>query len=472
MAGYTGTTAGREEPWMLDPWSGPPPRAWAADVDVLLAAMEADRVRGLAASEAATRLRRFGPNRLEPEAPVPAWRKIAAQFADPLVYLLIAALAISILAWILEGTPGFPFEPVVIGVILILNAVLGYVQEARAERAVAALQRMAATTAAVIRDGEERRIPSDEVVPGDVLVLGEGDAVAADARLLEASALSVSEASLTGESEPVDKNADRLSPPVALADRTNMVFAGTAVTRGRGRALVIGTGMNTEVGRIAELLETTEQERTPLQREIDHVGRVLGVAVLLVAVVVVTAIALTSEIRDASDVIGVLIVGVSLAVAAVPEGLPAVLSVVLALGVQRMARRNAIVKELSSVETLGSASVICSDKTGTLTRNEMTIRPDRDALRIVEVTGSDTAGRRADDRRPSIPAPSSTRYVSSCRGSLAGNASLQEEDGAWVVHGDPTDAAFLVVQGRSRPRPGSRSTDVAEVPFTSERKLI
>jgi magnesium-transporting ATPase (P-type) len=364
----------------------------------------------------------------------------------------------------------------VIGVILVANAVLGYVQEARAEQAVAALERMAASTASVVRDGVEHRIPADELVPGDVLVLGEGDAVGADARLLEASALSVSEASLTGESEPVTKDAETLPPPAALGDRTNMVFGGTAVTRGRGRAVVTGTGMTSEIGRIAELLETTEEERTPLQREIDHVGRVLGVAVLAVAVVVVAAVTLTSEIRDASDVIDILIVGVSLAVAAVPEGLPAVLSVVLALGVQRMARRNAIVKELSSVETLGSASVICSDKTGTLTRNEMTIRRIVTRSGTVEVTGS---GYRPDgdllaDGRPlEGPVSEEVRVVLS-GGSLAGNASLREEDGGWVVHGDPTDAAFLVAERKAGlgTERDDRFDRVAEVPFTSERKLM
>ncbi len=476
MSDGSGETAARGGTWALDPWLGPPPAAWATDAEALLACLRTDRVHGLSSADAEARLRRIGPNRLEPEVPVPAWRKLLAQFADPLVYLLIAALAVSLLAWVLEGTQGFPFEPVVITVILLANAVLGYVQEARAERAVAALERMAATTAAVVRDGVERRIPADEVVPGDVLVLGEGDAVGADGRLLEASALTVSEASLTGESEPVVKDTGLLPPAVALGDRTNMVFAGTAVTRGRGRAIVTGTGMTTEIGRIAELLETTEQERTPLQREIDHVGRVLGVAVLLVAAIVVVAVALTSEIRDASDVINVLIVGVALAVAAVPEGLPAVLSVVLALGVQRMARRNAIVKELSSVETLGSASVICSDKTGTLTRNEMTIRRIVTRSGAVEVTGSGyrPEGEFLTEDGPPVGSLAAEGRVVLAGGSLAGNASLREEDGSWVVHGDPTDAAFLVAEhkaGLVGERDG-RFTRVGEVPFTSERKLM
>jgi P-type Ca2+ transporter type 2C len=249
---------------------------------------------------------------------------------------------------------------------------------------VAALQRMAAPTATLLRDGRQVRIPAEKVVPGDLLVLDEGDAVSADGRLLETASLMVAESSLTGESEPVLKACSTLPALAPLGDRTNMVFSGTAVTRGRGRAVVTATGMATEMGRIATLLGHTQEERTPLQREVDLVGRTLGIAVIAIAVVVVAAILVTSDIQRASDLVQVLLLGVSLAVAAVPEGLPAVLSVVLALGVQRMARQHAIVKKLSSVETLGSASVICSDKTGTLTKNEMTIQ--RLVTRSGEVT--------------------------------------------------------------------------------------
>jgi P-type E1-E2 ATPase len=250
-------------------------------------------------------------------------------------------------AWIVEGARGIPFEAIVIAVIVIANAVLGFVQEARAERAVAALQRMAAATSAVIRDGQVVRIPSVDLVVGDLLLLLEGDAVGADARLLEASSLTVAEAALTGESEPVLKDVATLTDPVAVGDRLNMVHSGTAVTRGHGRAVVTATGMDTEMGAVARLLAGTEEERTPLQREVARVGRMLGIAVVVIAIVVVAAVLLTTEIDDASDLVDVMLVGVSLAVAAVPEGLPAVLSVVLALGVQRMARRNAIVKRLS-----------------------------------------------------------------------------------------------------------------------------
>ena len=457
--------------------SGRPADPWLVEAADVAVRLETDPSTGLSTTEAAARLARVGPNRLDATAPVPAWRKLLAEFADPLVFLLLAAVAISLVAWVIEGAHGVPFEAVVIGVILVANAVLGYVQEARAEHAVAALQRMAAATSTVVRDGQEQRIASAEVVPGDVLVLAEGDAVSADGRLLEAASLTVAEASLTGESEPVLKETAPLAGEVALADRVNVVFSGTAVTRGRGRAVVVATGMATEMGRIAGLLGRTEADPTPLQREIRLVGRTLGIAVVIIALIVVGAILATSDIDEASDLVEVLLVGVSLAVAAVPEGLPAVLSVVLALGVQRMAAKNAIVKELSSVETLGSASVICSDKTGTLTRNEMTIRRVVTRSGAVEVTGTgyEPEGELLAGGQPLAEGDlrDETHIVFS-GGSLANDASLREEDGRWVVLGDPTEAAFLVAErkGGFDEERSVRFRRVGEVPFTSERKLM
>ena len=345
-------------------------------------AVDADLLRGLSTLEASRRLARDGPNELRARPARPLWRRVLAQFQDPLVYLLLAAVVIAIAAWIVEGRHGWPIDAVVIAAILLLNGVLGFVQEARAENAVAALARMSAVTSAVLRDGREQRIPSAELVRGDVLVLGEGDAVGADARLLRAAALKVQEASLTGESEAVLKDPATLSRAAPLGDRFNMVFKGTAIAQGTGRAVVTATGMATEMGAIAGMLQATAEKPTPLQLEVARIGRMLGIAVVVIAGVVVATVLLLSEIRTLSDVVAVLLLGVSLAVAAVPEGLPAILSVVLAIGVQRMARRNAIVKKLSSVETLGSASVICTDKTGTLTRAEMTIQ------RVVTASGS------------------------------------------------------------------------------------
>jgi Ca2+-transporting ATPase len=432
---------------------------------------------GLTSVEAAERLTRVGPNRLDPGAEVPAWRKFVTQFADPLIYLLLAAIVVSVAAWALEGAQGVPFEAAVIAVIVVANGVLGFLQERKAEQAVAALQRMAAATASVLRDGREIRIPAEEVVPGDLVVLGEGDAISADGRLVHTASLTVAESSLTGESEPVVKNSSTLTAPAPLGDRVNMVFSGSAVTRGRGRAVVTATGMRTEVGRIATLLGSTEEERTPLQREVDLVGRTLGIAVIAIAVLVVAVILATSHIQEAGDLVEVLLLGVSLAVAAVPEGLPAILSVVLALGVQRMAQQRAIVKKLSSVETLGSASVICSDKTGTLTRNEMTIQ--RIVSRSGEVTVTGTGYRPEGEIRVSGrllrdgPLLGEIRVVVGA-GSLANDAALNYEDGEWTIQGDPTDAAFLVAErklGITEQRT-ARFTRVGEVPFTSERKLM
>jgi potassium/sodium efflux P-type ATPase len=454
-----------------EPWSRE-----AADVVVDLGT---DAAAGLTSTEAAARLERYGPNQVAAAAVVPGWRKLLAQFADPLIYLLLAAVVVSVVAWVSEGADGIPYESLVIAVIIVFNAVLGYVQEARAEQAVAALQRMAATSATVMRDGRAQRIAAADVVPGDVMLLAEGDAISADGRLVEAASLTFAEAALTGESEAVLKDVAPLPAEAGLGDRVNMVFDGTAVTRGRGRAVVTATGMTTEMGHVAGLLGRTEEQTTPLQREVDRIGRMLGIAVIAIAVVVVAAILLTADIDKASDLVSVLLVGVSLAVAAVPEGLPAILSVVLALGVQRMARRRAIVKKLSSVETLGSASVVCSDKTGTLTKNEMTIEKVVTASGEVDVAGS---GYRPDgevrvDGRPLDEDPVLLDEVRAVLvgGSLANDAVLRQEGGEWTIQGDPTEAAFLVAEAKIAGLHEARESRFerrAEIPFTSERKLM
>ncbi len=472
---------------MAEAEPAPVTEPWRQDAATVVASLASDATSGLTSGEAARRLAADGPNELEAAPPVPAWRKLLDQARDPLVYLLVAAVVVSFVAWLLEGAQGVPFEVVVIGLIIVANAVLGYVQEARAEEAVAALQRMAAATAGVVRDGREQRIPRSDVVAGDLLVLAEGDAVAADARLIEAASLKVAEASLTGESEPVLKDAATLTEPAALGDRLDMVHSGTAVASGRGRAVVTATGMDTEVGHIARLLGETEEERTPLQREVDLVGRTLGIAVIGIAVVVVAGILLTSDIRTAADVVDVLLVGVSLAVAAVPEGLPAVLSVVLALGVQSMARQRAIVKKLSSVETLGSASVVCSDKTGTLTKNEMTVVTVVTGSGESEVTGTgyhpegsvvvgpaDVGAAVGEDGDVDAGVVEGEVRRVLAGGSLANDAVLGEVHGVWTVQGDPTEAAFLVAEaklGLTEARQ-ARFERVGEVPFTSERKLM
>ncbi len=436
-----------------------------------------DADRGLSAAEAARRLAGDGPNELQAAVPVPEWRKLLAQFQDPLVYLLLAAIVVSLAAWVVEGAEGWPFDSIVILAIVILNAVLGFVQESRAENAVAALQRMSAPTAGVLRDGELVRIPTREIVTGDLLALAEGDTVSADARLITAATLRISEASLTGESEAVLKDARTLPEPVALGDRLNMVFNGTAVAQGVGHAVVTATGMATEMGSIAGMLHETVEDPTPLQREISRLGRMLGIAVIVIAAVVMATVFLTAPIDSAEEAVTVLLLGVSLAVAAVPEGLPAILTVVLAIGVQRLAEHRAIVKKLSSVETLGSASVICSDKTGTLTKSEMTIQRVVTASGETVVTG---AGYRPDGRveQNGAEIEDGPLWAEDVRvlggGSLASNAVLREEDGEWVIEGDPSEAAFLVAERKlgTRQQRVDRFHRVGEVPFTSERKMM
>ncbi|HEX5366219.1 MAG TPA: cation-translocating P-type ATPase [Acidimicrobiales bacterium] len=456
-----------------------PATPWSEEAVEVAGALGTDTTRGLGAAAAGERLARCGPNVLEATPPPPWWRELLGQFRDPLVYLLMGAVVVSSVAWLVEGADGVPVDAVVIVAILVANALLGFAQEARAERAVAALGEMAAVTAGVVRDGRVERVPAADLVPGDVLVLAEGDAVAADGRLVEASSLMAAEASLTGESEPVLKQVAPVPATSAVGDRLDMVFAGTAVARGRGRAVVTATGMGTEVGRVARLLGRTEEERTPLQREVALIGRVLGVAVVVIAAVVIATILVTSDVDSAEEAVDVLLVGVSLAVAAVPEGLPAILSVVLALGVQRMARQRAIVKELSSVEALGSASVICTDKTGTLTRNEMTLVRVVTGSGEVELTGVGYQPEGSVLHRGTALGDGDGPLLDEVRwaltgGSLANDASLRRAGEGWAVQGDPTEAAFLVAEaklGASRRRQ-ERFARVGEAPFSSERKLM
>ena len=437
-----------------------------------------DPEHGLSTGEATRRLAQDGPNELKSAPPTPRWRRLLAQFQDPLIYLLLGAIVVALLAWLIEGRSGWPVDAIVIGTIVVLNGLIGYAQEARSRDAVAALSRMTAVTSAVLRDGELQRIPSAQLVRGDLLVLGEGDAVGADARLVQAASLRVQEASLTGESEAVTKDPATLPGPDALGNRFNMVFKGTAVAQGTGRAVVTATGMKSQVGAIAGMLDTTEEESTPLQKEVARVGRILGIAVVVIALIVVATVFLVFEVHSAADAISVLLLGVSLAVAAVPEGLPAILSVVLALGVQRMAGHNAIVKKLSSVETLGSASVICSDKTGTLTRAEMTIERLMTASGAARVTGVgympegrvEVKGTALDDEAHRAEA-----ILVLSGGSLAGNAQLrQTAAGDWEIQGDPTEAAFLVAERKLgvHERRVQRFERLGEIAFTSERKMM
>ena len=454
------------------------------DAMAVAAALGCDPAQGLSSAEAALRLQQGGANALRSPPPVPAWRRVLAHLRDPLVLLLLVAVAIALVAWWAAGRAGWPLDALVILAVVLINTGLGLAQEARAQSAVAALARLTAAHSTVLRAGQVLPVPSADLVVGDVLLLAEGDAVAADARLLHGSGLRLQQASLTGESEAVHKSADPLAAPAALADRQNMVYKGTAVAQGSGRALVVAVGMATELGRIAQLMEATAEPATPLQREVARLGRGLGIAALLIAVVVVASLLLLAPVHSLAAAVPVLLLGVSLAVAAVPEGLPAILSVVLALGVQRLVRHQAVVKGLSSVETLGAATVIASDKTGTLTRAEMTLQ------RVVTLSGSTQitgvgyvpVGQAqrfgvAQGAGTELPAGDQRDELDMLlrSGCLAGNASLhQDAGGAWAIHGDPTEAAFLVAERKlgGTDRRLQRFRRLGEIAFTAERRLM
>jgi len=334
-----------------------------------LAAFATDADSGLGPNEARARLKSHGRNELRGEEPVPGWRKFLAQLTDLLVILLIVAAVISAGLWLYERDTSLPYEAIAIFAIVLLNAMLGFIQQVRAERALAALRQMSAAHANVIRDAARQSIAAVELVPGDIILIEEGDAIPADGRLIRSVSLQTAEAALTGESLPVAKNTAPITAEAILGDRHNMVFSGTSAAYGRGLAVVTASGMQTEMGLIAGMLKEETEERTPLQHELDRVGKILGVLVVAIAAMMIVTIILVENVRGFSALFDVLVLGVALAVAAVPEGLPAVVTAVLSLGVQRMAKKNAIVRHLAAVETLGSANVIASDKTGTLTRN-------------------------------------------------------------------------------------------------------
>ena len=448
----------------------------------MAAGLGVDPARGLSSAEAARRLAELGPNELRGEPSVPLWRKILAQFQDPLIYLLAFAIAVSVAAWVTEGAVGLPVDALVIAAIVVANAVIGFLQLAQVENAIAALADLTAASSTVLRDGEPIELPSAGIVVGDVLILGEGDTVGADARLLTASVLLVQEAALTGESSAVEKQTEPLIEAAPVADRTCMVFHGSAVSSGSGRAVVTATGMATEMGAIAELLDRTEAAPSPLQRELAGLSRGLGIAVLVIAAAVMATLAIVNGVHTTGGFVTVLLLGVSLAVAAVPEGLPAVLSLVLAIGVRSMARKHAVVKALHAVETLGSASVVCTDKTGTLTRNEMTLRTLVTPSGQVTLSGSgylpdggvaeDGVQGTHGDTPDEVVLDEAKRVL--VGGSLANNAGFVESGDSWQIHGDPTEAAFLVAAHKLD---GVRErvdgyTRVAELPFSSERKMM
>ncbi|MCK4801122.1 MAG: HAD-IC family P-type ATPase, partial [Anaerolineales bacterium] len=339
--------------------------------------LEVSREEGISNQEAESRLATYGLNELQEAPPTSLWTMIYEQFANFVVILLLVAAVISAFLgdWV---------EAAVIMGIVVLNAVLGVVQERRAEEALAALKKMASPDANVLREGHRRSIPSREVVPGDIVFLEAGNYVPADVRLLETVNLRIDEAALTGESVAVTKNAQlELEEDSALGDRKTMAFTGTMVTYGRGVGVVVSTGMSSEIGQIAKMLQSVEEEDTPLQRRLDRFGRTLGWVTLVISGVIFIEGMITGTAP-----LEMFIIAVSLAIAAVPEGLPAVVTITLALGMQEMIARNALIRRLSSVETLGSATIICSDKTGTLTQNQMTVTSIAVDGEFLDITGT------------------------------------------------------------------------------------
>ncbi len=450
-----------------------PSTAWhalgAAEVSDQL---EVDPERGLAERDADRRRERYGENAM-PEPP----RKhpllaLVGQFADPLVgALLVAAVVAAMVA--ASGEEGSSWtDTVAILLIVVLNALLGFFQERRAETALSALQKMSAPRARVLREGEVKDVEAATLVPGDVIELVAGDAVPADARLVEATDFAVQESALTGESVAVEKSVDRVAADTTLADMTSMAFSSTTVTRGRARAIVVETGMTTEIGRIGKLISESDRTLTPLEERLAKLGRAILIACVLISALVFAI----GFVRGTGTVPMLLLVAVSLAVAAIPEGLPAITTITLALGMQRMAKRGAIVRKLPAVETLGSATIICSDKTGTLTQNAMTVRVVQTAEERYDVTGEgyDFEGRIEKDGRRVEDLPAPLEHLLSVS-AICNTATFQVEDGERRVVGDPTEGALLILAkkaGVEREALMSEREKIEERPFDSDRKRM
>ncbi|MGD8601713.1 MAG: HAD-IC family P-type ATPase, partial [Gemmatimonadota bacterium] len=411
-----------------------------ATAEAVVAALATDPVNGLSEAEAARRLEEYGPNELTATGGTEVWHILVSQFTDVLILILFVAIGLSLVL-------GHTLEAIVIGAIVVFSIVLGFVQEYRAERALEALRRLASPSATVMREGQVRDIASEEVVPGDVIVLTTGNVVPADGRLVETANLRIDEAALTGESSPVQKHADVIADDqTALGDRKNVVFSSTAVTHGRGRAVVVATGEDTEVGRIGALLETVETSKTALEDDLQGVGKALawGAAAIVLVIAVLGLI-------QGRPLVEMIIFGIALAVAVVPEALPAVVTVSLALGARRLVRRNGLIRRLPTVESLGSVTVICSDKTGTLTTGQMTLREIYTAGGSVEVTGAgyEPSGgfRRADD---AVEAEDDLVEVLEAA-ALSTDAELVHDgsEDRWKVRGDPTEGALIVAAAKA-----------------------
>ena len=439
--------------------------------EAVLAAFDTS-LRGLGSQEAARRLTEYGPNQLDAARTVSAPAIFAEQFKNILILILLAATIVSAFL-------GHAIEATAIIVITLFAVLFGFFQDYRAERAIEALRHMAAPQATVVRDNQEIDIAARDLVPGDLLVLHAGNRIAADARLIEAIRIETQEAALTGESAPVEKHSaalDAVDPP--LAERQNMVYAGTSVSRGRGRAVVVATGMRTEFGRIARMLQTVDSSRTPLQANLDRLGKVLANA----ALVIVAGIVGIGLLRG-QPLVEMLVFGIALAVAVVPEALPAVVTISLAIGVQRLVKKKSLMRRLAAVETLGSTSVICSDKTGTLTRDEMTARVLVVDGRRIEVAGSGyqpageflVGGETLDFRDPAENSGAALVMQMLRAGALVSDATLERTNGVWGIKGDPTEGALVVAAAKAgliKEELEAQCPRLAEIPFSSEARRM
>jgi P-type Ca2+ transporter type 2C len=439
--------------------------AWhSLELDDVAGRLGADPSAGLSGDEAARRLDESGPNELDTTQGTSPWQLLLDQVKNVMILILLIAVGLSI--GLGHGT-----EAIVIAVIVLFAVLLGFAQEYRAERAIEALREMAAPTATVLRDGEPDEVLAREIVPGDVMLLEAGDRAPADGRLIEVVSLQVEEAALTGESLPVEKQTAALPEgDLPVGDRLNMVYSGTTVTYGHGRALAVATGMRTEFGGIAQLLQTVERAKTPLQLSLDKVGMALA----RIAVVVVLLVVALGLVRG-QPLLEMLIFGVALAVAVVPEALPAVITISLTLAAQRMVKRNALIRRLPATETLGSVSVIASDKTGTLTKDEMTARKAYAAGEVLDVSGAgyEPEGEFTRDGSPAELSPAMTETLRAA--ALASDAQMIRDDaeGQWRVRGDPTEGALVVAAAKAGLRKAELDAElprVGEIPFSSESK--
>jgi Ca2+-transporting ATPase len=428
--------------------------------------LNTDIENGLMDAETQSRLAHYGPNKLPEPAPTSPWRIFFDQFKSVMTILLVAAAAI---AFVL----GDELEAISILVVLLLNALLGFINEYRAERSVQALKALTVPLAKVVRDGASRETPAAELVPGDIIAFEAGDRIPADARLTEAWSLRLDEAALTGESLPVDKDSQAaLAADAPLADRTTMIYTGTAVTQGRGQAIVTATGGATEIGKISTLLAGVEEEQTPLQQRLDRLGRYLALVAVLIAVVMVAV-----GLWRGESFLSMLETSLALAIAAVPEGLAAVATIALALGMRRMAGRRAIVRRLAAVETLGSTNVICTDKTGTLTQNQMTVRELRLSERTIQISGVGYGpkGEFGESGEP-ITAQADSHLMQILRaGLLCNNAVLRQEADQWSIVGDPTEGALVVAAakaGLEAEAEREAHPTVKEIPFDARERRM